>query len=147
MFASRVERMTLDYLGAAADPEGKLLRNLSAVAASGRDHEYLWTASDEGRSLECLKREGAGYRLHDQVQLDEFFKHLAKKHNADEGLPEADIESLAMHDGFLWVCGSQCPGPAEAKTVAGRHAGRAAGGAQTSRAAKPASAWTGASVG
>jgi hypothetical protein len=95
MFASRVERMTLDYLGAAADPEGKLLRNLSAVAASGRDHEYLWTASDEGRSLECLKREGAGYRLHDQVQLDEFFKHLAKKHNADEGLPEADIESLA----------------------------------------------------
>jgi hypothetical protein len=108
MFASRVERIALDYLGAAADPEGKLLRNLSAVAASGRDHEYLWTASDEGRSLECLKREGAGYRLHDQVQLDEFFKHLAKKHNADEGLPEADIESLAMHDGFLWVCGSHC---------------------------------------
>jgi hypothetical protein len=108
MFASKVERIALDYVGAAADPEGKLLRNLSAIAAAGRDHEYLWTASDEGRSLECLKRDDGGYRLHDQVQLDDFFEHLPKKHDADEGLPETDIESLAVHENYLWICGSHC---------------------------------------
>lgn len=105
MAAPETERITLDYLGAAADPEGKLLRNLSAIAVAG---EYLWTASDEGRTLECLKPEGDGYRLHDQIKLDDLFKGLPDDHDPDEGPAETDIESLAVHAGYLWICGSHC---------------------------------------
>jgi len=100
-----IERITLDYQGAPLDPEGKLLRNLSAVAVAG---DYLWTASDEGRTVECLKRDGKGYRFSDQIKLDDRFEDLPKKHDPGEGLPEADIESLAIHDGYLWICGSHC---------------------------------------
>jgi hypothetical protein len=85
MGAPGLEQITLDYLCAVAG-NPKLLTNLSAVAAYG---DYLWTASDEGRTVECLKRDGAGYRLHDQVKLDA----LCKLPNPPD---EADIESLSI---------------------------------------------------
>jgi hypothetical protein len=77
----------------------KFLPNLSAVAAAG---QYLWTASDEMRTVECLAPCETGYRLQQQFLLDDFFPGLP---GADEGR-EADIESLDVADGRLWICGS-----------------------------------------
>jgi uncharacterized protein DUF3616 len=90
----------LDYRDAAREP--KLLHNLSAVAVAGR---FLWTASDEGRSLECLEPDGDGYRLRRQYRLDSLFPDLPGK----EEDCEADLEALAVSDdGHLWICGSHC---------------------------------------
>jgi hypothetical protein len=105
MAALKIEPIVLDYLGAASG-NPKLLTNLSAAAADG---EYLWTASDEGRTIECLKRDGSGYRLHDQVKLDDICKELPEDPDPDSGkLAEADIESLSICGKKLWICGSHC---------------------------------------
>lgn len=87
----------LDYRDAARDPA--LLHNLSAVAVAGR---FLWTASDEGRSLECLEPDGDGYRLRRQYRLDSLFPGLPGKKSDDE----ADVEALAVDGDSLWICGS-----------------------------------------
>lgn len=78
----------------------KLLKNLSTVVATG---DFLWIASDELRSVECLKRKGEHYRLHHQVKLDSIFPDLP-----GSGADEADIESIDIADGRLWVCSSHC---------------------------------------
>jgi hypothetical protein len=93
----RVQKVRLDY--AAAGRKAKFLPNLSAVAAAD---EFLWTASDEMRTIECLARYRDGYRLHTQVSLDELFPGLP----GGEAGHEADIEALDVSDGRLWVCGS-----------------------------------------
>ena len=77
----------------------KFLPNISAIAAAG---DYLWTASDEMRTVECLVPHGQGYRLHRQFKLDELFPGLP---GAEEEL-EADVEALDVAHGRLWVCGS-----------------------------------------
>lgn len=87
----------LDY--GAAGRKAKFLPNLSCVAADGA---YLWTASDEMRTIECLAPARGGYRLHRQLALDDLFQGLP---GAEEG-DEADIEALDVADGKLWVCGS-----------------------------------------
>ena len=87
----------LDY--ADAGRKRKFLPNISAVAASG---DYLWTASDEMRTVECLEPNGQGYRLHRQFKLDELFPGLP---GAEKEL-EADVEALDVAHGRLWVCGS-----------------------------------------
>jgi hypothetical protein len=87
----------LDY--ADAGRKQKFLPNLSAVAASGN---YLWTASDEMRTVECLQAQGRGYRLHRQYKLDDIFPGLP---GADKEL-EADVEALDVAHGRVWVCGS-----------------------------------------
>jgi len=92
-------QLALDYRDAARDPA--LLHNLSAVAVAGR---FLWTASDEGRSIECLEPDGDGYRLRRQYRLDSLFPNLPGKKSDDE----ADIEALAVCDDSLWICGSHC---------------------------------------
>jgi hypothetical protein len=89
----------LDYGDAAREP--KLLHNLSAVAVAGR---FLWTASDEGRTLECLEPDGDGYRLRRQYRLDSLFPDLPGKKSDDE----ADVEALAVDRDCLWICGSHC---------------------------------------
>jgi hypothetical protein len=89
----------LDYRDAAREP--KLLHNLSAVAVAGR---FLWTASDEGRTLECLEPDGDGYRLRRQYRLDSLFPDLPGKKSDDE----ADVEALAVDGDSLWICGSHC---------------------------------------
>jgi hypothetical protein len=99
MSLTHAEQITLDYAG--ADGLDDVLRNLSGAAVAGR---YLWTASDEGRTIECLEPDGSGYRLREQFKLDSPFPKLpGKKENA-----EADIESLAFSEGALWICGSHC---------------------------------------
>src|SRR5262249_27353647 len=95
------ETIWLDYREAAREP--KLLCNLSAVAAAG---QFLWTASDEGRTIQCLLPAGSGYRLHASISLDQVFPELP---GADDAKPaEADIESLDACGGTLWVSGSHC---------------------------------------
>ena len=57
-----------------ADQRKKLLGSLSAVTEA---NGFLWTAADEGRTLECLKRDGnKGYARKQQYQLDEIFGGL-----------------------------------------------------------------------
>jgi hypothetical protein len=95
----------LDYDG--ADGLDDILNNLSGASFSGR---YLWTASDEGRTVECLKPDGhARYCLLKQHFLDDIFPRLPddRKH-PDDKPAEADLESLATTKGALWICGSHC---------------------------------------
>src|SRR5262245_55807209 len=92
------EPVFLDYGAAANDPD--FLRNLSAVAPAGN---FLWTASDEGRTVECLEPDGdGGFRLKEQVSLDELFLDLPGND------AEADIESLDADADRLLICGSHC---------------------------------------
>ena len=87
----------LDYADAGRKP--KFLPNVSAVAAAGT---YLWTASDEMRTIECLEPDGDGFRLRRQFKLDELFSGLPGARKA----LEADVEALDVAQGRLWVCGS-----------------------------------------
>jgi Protein of unknown function (DUF3616) len=104
MFASKAERIILDYAG--ADGLNDVLHNLSGVAAAGR---FLWTASDEGRTIECLEPDGDGYRLRQQHKLNRQFPNLPdEREDHDDKPAEVDIESLAVCDGALWICGSHC---------------------------------------
>jgi hypothetical protein len=89
----------LDYGQAAA--ERKLLRNISAVVTAG---PFLWTASDEGRTIECLEPHDGGFRLRQQVPLDSLFASFPGQDRGDE----ADIESLAVSSKRLWISGSHC---------------------------------------
>jgi hypothetical protein len=95
----RTHAVWLDYSGAKG--RRKLLQNLSAVVWAD---PYLWTASDEGRTVECLAPHRGGFRLHRQIPLDDIFTALPGRAKQDE----VDIESLAMADGRLWICGSHC---------------------------------------
>jgi len=63
-----------------ADQRKKLLGSLSAVTEA---NGFLWTAADEGRTLECLKRDGnKGYARKQQYQLDEIFGGLPGEREA-----------------------------------------------------------------
>jgi uncharacterized protein DUF3616 len=104
MVASKVEEIVLDYAG--VEGLDDILKNLSGVAVAGR---FLWTASDEGRTVECLEPSGDGYRLRKQHHLDCLFDGLPDERDDDDDEPaEADIESLAFCNGTLWICGSHC---------------------------------------
>lgn len=98
MSARHFETIVLDYDSAASDD---LLMNLSAVASHG---PFLWTAADEGRSLECLRLDGDRYKLHRQIGLDDVFTDIP----GQEKQTEIDIESVDIADGRLWICGSHC---------------------------------------
>ena len=91
-------RIMLDYTGAKGE---KLLGNLSGIAAMG---EFLWTVSDEGRTLECLRQSGGGYELANQFKLDEVFAGIPGLAKSDE----LDLESIDIADGVLWLSGSHC---------------------------------------
>ena len=103
MAASKVEEIALDYAG--VNGLDDILKNLSGVAADGR---FLWTASDEGRTIECLEPDGDGYRLRKQHSLDKLFRNFAEESEDKNSPDEADVESLAVCDGALWICGSHC---------------------------------------
>jgi hypothetical protein len=129
----QVEDITLDYLGA-IEGQPKLLTNLSAVAAYG---EYLWTASDEGRAIECLKRDGAGYRLHDQIMLDDLCKELPKDRTGQARRSRHRIPADLWRQTLdLWFALSL---PRQAKEEAGRAGARHARNAPLQDAAEPAS--------
>ena len=79
----------------------KLLASLSALVTAGR---FLWTASDEGRTIECLEPTKDGFRLRKQIPLRQLFANLPGEKDADE----ADLESLDVANGKLWISGSHC---------------------------------------
>lgn len=94
---ARQASVWLDYGKAGRKP--KFPPNLSAAAfANG----FLWTASDEMRTVECLAPFRSGFRLHRQLSLDALFPGLPGADSARE----ADIEALDVADGRLWICGS-----------------------------------------
>ena len=86
--------IVLDYSGAA--DRDAVMGNLSGIVADGR---FLWTVSDEGRTVERLEETDGRYMLVDQLGLDDLFPDLP----AGE---EADLESVDLADGRVWVCGS-----------------------------------------
>ncbi len=94
------DKILLDYTGAKGK---KLLANLSGIAAIGN---FLWTVSDEGRTLECLRRDGEGYSLERQFNLDDIFDGLNIP--GKEAGDELDLESADIADGALWLSGSHC---------------------------------------
>jgi hypothetical protein len=89
-----VEHITLDYAGARHRKD--VLHSLSAIAAVG---PYLWTASDERRTIECLKRDGKNYRLHDQIKLDKLFEDLPRSPSGAR-LTSNPLPSAATACGF-----------------------------------------------
>src|SRR4051812_7124713 len=93
----RVRRVSLDY-GDAGSPA--LLRSISAIAWSS---PYLWTASDETRTVERLVESAGGFRLDRQLALDDVFDLPGKGSGS-----EADLEALAAVPDGLWICGSHC---------------------------------------
>ncbi|MFO0994915.1 MAG: DUF3616 domain-containing protein [Hyphomicrobiales bacterium] len=95
--------VALDYTGATNVSD--VLKNLSGVAASG---DFLWTASDEGRTVECLVAQGRGYKLHKQFKIDALFDKIAPG-------KECDLEDMAIEHDRLWLCGSHCEVRLESK--------------------------------
>lgn len=75
-----------------------ILNNLSGVAV---DDGWLWTVSDEGRTVERLRASADGYRLEEQIQLDALLPDLPPGE-------EADLEAIDVANGRVWVCGSHC---------------------------------------
>lgn len=90
----------LDY-GQAAEQDSKLLSSLSTLVTAGH---FLWTASDEGRTIECLEPAGKGFRLRKQIPLIQVFADLPGEEDGDE----ADLEAIDIANGNLWICGSHC---------------------------------------
>ena len=105
MTAPAFKEIVLDYADVGATPE--LLDHLSTLACAG---EFLWCASDEGRTIECLRIDGdRRYKIHRQVCLDDVFEGIPgrKKRKGNE----ADVESIDITGGRLWICGSHCRVP------------------------------------
>lgn len=87
--------ITLDYAEAAAEDT---LQNISGIAADGADR--LWTVSDEGRTVECLRRDGDKFLLTRQFRLDDLVDDIP---GPDK---EIDLEAVCVSGGQLWLCGS-----------------------------------------
>ncbi|MGO7265420.1 MULTISPECIES: DUF3616 domain-containing protein [Rhizobium] len=88
----------LDF-GSAASPD--ILRNLSGAATCGN---FMWTVSDEGRTLECLELKAGSYRLAEQHFVDDFVRSIPGVESGDE----LDLEAIACDGDNLWICGSHC---------------------------------------
>lgn len=81
------------------DDEGKQLRD--GLSAAVLDGDTLWLACDETTRLERLTRDrGDAFHAHEQFPLSALLDLQAPE---DE---EADIEGLAVADGYLWLVGS-----------------------------------------
>ena len=101
MNGMQADRIRLDY-GRAAGTD--LLANLSGAAF---DNGYLWTVSDEGRTIECLKAQGDGFVLLQQLHIDAIIAGLPGAEDGAQGA-ELDLESIDIAHGALWLCGSHC---------------------------------------
>lgn len=91
-------QLVLDYADKA---KPRLLANLSGAAAAG---DFLWTVSDEGRTVERLKRDGDGFRLDRQFALDGLILDIPRREEKTKD--ELDLEAVDVADGRLWLCGS-----------------------------------------
>ena len=87
------ERLVLDAERVGADDP---VQNLSAAARAG---DTLFLGSDEGVCIERLVRGGDGWAEHTRIPLESLL-------DLDDGSEEADVEGLAVDDGWLWVLGS-----------------------------------------
>jgi hypothetical protein len=92
----KVSEVVFDFSGARMVKD--LAENLSGVVVQGR---HAWTVSDEGRTIECFEAHDHGFRLAHQYGLADFFADLPAG-------KEADLESIDIADGRVWVCGSHC---------------------------------------
>ena len=92
MIADPIDRVTLDMRGAGEGVAG----NLSAAVRAG---DTLFLAADEGLCIERLACGGDGWSRLGSHALTDFVALLDPE-------AEADIEGLAVHDGWLWVVGS-----------------------------------------
>ncbi|MCZ8546840.1 DUF3616 domain-containing protein [Mesorhizobium qingshengii] len=92
----RMRDIVFDY--ANAQNIDAVISNVSGIAIDGK---FAWTVSDEGRTFECLSITEAGFVLDAQYNLDDFFTELPEGH-------EADLESVDVANGRLWLCGSHC---------------------------------------
>lgn len=88
--------ITFDYAG--ARDIDNVTGNISGIGIGGGS---AWTVSDEGRTFERLAAADGGFALVEQYDLDDFFPGLPEGH-------EADLESVDVFDGRLWLCGSHC---------------------------------------
>ena len=85
----------------ALDSEHLVHDNLSGAAAIG---EVLWVAGDEACGLDRLLRQPDGEGLH--FVADGHYPLAGFIDLPDEADIEADIEGLAIADGYLWLVGS-----------------------------------------
>src|SRR5689334_21465479 len=90
------QEIVFDFTGAKNITD--LTTNMSGVVCSD---DLAWTVSDEGRSFESFTRTSAGYSFSQQFSLTSFFPRLPGGH-------EADLESIDLFDGRIWLCGSHC---------------------------------------
>ncbi len=96
----RIGQIALEF--STPGDRGEPLRDhLSSVVASP-DGRTLWLTADETATVErlSLSADGAHFEAHERISLHE---RLALPGAADE---EADIEGLALRDGYLWMVGS-----------------------------------------
>lgn len=101
--SEKLDRIPLDYRSVAST---ELLENLSGIAVND---DTMWTVSDEGRTIECLKAEGDGFVLRQQYRIDQLVEGLPGAADGDDLKgDELDLESIDFHDGMLWICGSHC---------------------------------------
>ncbi len=96
--ATVVRRLTLDL--SLADEKRKITekiaRSLSGVEQQG---ECLFVGSDEGPGFERLRKTGEKtYGRREKFGLGDFFKGLPGKDK-----DEADVESISVHKGWLWL--------------------------------------------
>ena len=79
------------------------------------DGESLFCASDETGSVELLNldQKAGSFRDRRSYALEKFFPKLRQKRNSAKGKTkkaqgdkEADVEGLAIDDGYLWITGS-----------------------------------------
>jgi hypothetical protein len=96
--AAVVRRLTLDLrlAGEKEKTTEKIACSLSGVEQQG---ECLFVGSDEGPGFERLQRTGEKtYGRRDKFGLGGFFKGLP-----GEDKDEADVESISIHKGWLWL--------------------------------------------
>lgn len=123
MWASAKNRLVLDYAAIAAKmtddrpaKEGakdrSRIANISAVVPVDDD---LWTASDEGASIERLTRGPARFSRAENFDLVKLFPAFKAANEITRGRrgakkPEADLEGLAWDEERrrLWLVGSHC---------------------------------------
>jgi hypothetical protein len=103
--SKRTGRLPLAFREADPDSSKAIHEDLSAIVATA-DGETLWVGADEGAALERLiaRRDAdgriVGYGGHVRFDLHALF-------DLPEGRDvEADVEGLAVSEGYLWVAGS-----------------------------------------
>jgi hypothetical protein len=94
--AAPAARVDLILDGAASGTGDKPMEDLSAAVRVG---STLYLGSDEGISLERLRWDGERFASHSRLSLADLL-------GLDAEAGEADIEGLAVDEGWLWVLGS-----------------------------------------